>query len=177
MKKYKPTKRCRVVGTDCQLCHFSAFIIIFLASLFDVFLLLQKQTYYYLRYKYNIYYTRQNHAHLGRQAAACAVATARIHLARGRRWTPAVCINKPTSWRRRWKIDVHAIYREILYGAQHVCVYVRDSHCTASKIDATICGTRVFSSGGTNIWQIFYTIILVTMSFVRHRYVTYDLIS
>jgi hypothetical protein len=34
--------------------------------MFFVFLLLQKQTYYYLRYKYNIYYTRQNHAHLGR---------------------------------------------------------------------------------------------------------------
>jgi len=60
---------CRVVvhkGTDCQLCRFFGVYYYFFGKPFWCFLLLQKQTYYYLRYKYNIYYTRQNHAHLGR---------------------------------------------------------------------------------------------------------------
>jgi len=60
---------CRVVvhkGTDCQLCRFFGVYYYFFGMPFRCFLLLQKQTYYYLRYKYNIYYTRQNHAHLGR---------------------------------------------------------------------------------------------------------------
>lgn len=57
-------------GTDCQLCRFFGVYYYFFGKPFRCFLLLQKQTYYYLRYKYNIYYTRQNHAHLGRTAAA-----------------------------------------------------------------------------------------------------------
>lgn len=69
---------------DCQLCRFSArlLLIILLASVFKMFSVVaktkkiknkNKHIYYSSssssltssRYKYNVYYTRQNHAHLG----------------------------------------------------------------------------------------------------------------